>query len=241
MSLCRPCCRYCKPAACRWPASPPATPRSKTSSSLSPADTSARAKMDTRDSVGNALRGVPPAPGNASHRYWPIWHLTISRMRVFYREPAAVFWVYGFPLVMALSLGTAFHEDRKNKIAVDLVANVNAGAKLSEGEASQAPRSLLDIRDKLAANPDFEIHTLPTDDWHKRLQAGKTDLVIEILSGGEQAFQLWDEPHRTESRLARFAVEVTLLRSEQPQIQSPVLQHLVQLGSRSIDLPLPGR
>src|SRR4051812_21483846 len=56
-----------------------------------------------------------------SRNYWPIWQLTISRMRVFYREPAAVFWVYGFPLVMALSLGMAFREDAKETIRVDLV------------------------------------------------------------------------------------------------------------------------
>ena len=54
----------------------------------------------------------------AASSYWPLWQLTISRMRVFYREPAAVFWVYGFPLVMALSLGTAFRENPKEQITL---------------------------------------------------------------------------------------------------------------------------
>ncbi len=30
--------------------------------------------------------------------------ITASRIREFYREPAAIFWVYGFPLLMALAL-----------------------------------------------------------------------------------------------------------------------------------------
>src|SRR5215510_10614335 len=104
----------------------------------------------------------------AASSYWPLWQLTISRMRVFYREPAAVFWVYGFPLIMALSLGTAFRENRAAKIRVDLVAAGTGGAS-SERDTNVAPRSLLDIRDKLAANSDFEIRTLPVEDWQKRL------------------------------------------------------------------------
>src|ERR671928_116980 len=31
----------------------------------------------------------------------PLAQLTLARLREFFREPAAVFWVYGFPLVLA--------------------------------------------------------------------------------------------------------------------------------------------
>src|SRR5439155_2157235 len=130
---------------------------------------------------------------------------------------------------------TAFREDRKQQIPVDLVATASRESKPSEGRASLAPQLLFDIRDKLAANPVFEIHTLPAEDWRKRLQAGKTELVIEVFSGGEPPFQLWEEPHRAESRLARFAVEAALLKSEQPQKLVPVVKQLVQVGSRYID------
>src|SRR4029453_5718263 len=40
----------------------------------------------------------------------PLWHLTLARFREFYREPAALFWVYGFPLILAFTLGLAFGE-----------------------------------------------------------------------------------------------------------------------------------
>jgi hypothetical protein len=39
-----------------------------------------------------------------------LWHLTLARFREFYREPAALFWVYGFPLILAFVLGLAFTE-----------------------------------------------------------------------------------------------------------------------------------
>jgi len=51
----------------------------------------------------------------AASSYWPLWQLTISRMRVSTASPPPFFWVYGFPLVMALSLGTAFRENPKRR------------------------------------------------------------------------------------------------------------------------------
>ena len=37
-----------------------------------------------------------------------MFQLALARMREFYREPEAVFWVFGFPLVLAFALGLAF-------------------------------------------------------------------------------------------------------------------------------------
>ena len=54
-------------------------------------------------------------------RYHPLWNLVICRLRMFYREPVAVFWTYGFPLVMIASLGLAFREDSKTTILVDVM------------------------------------------------------------------------------------------------------------------------
>src|SRR5437879_8990211 len=38
----------------------------------------------------------------------PLWQLSIMRWRIFVREPSALFWTYGFPVVLALALGVAF-------------------------------------------------------------------------------------------------------------------------------------
>ncbi len=220
--------------------------------------------MDTPStpSVGNALRGVPSEIGRQSRTYWPIWELTISRMRVFYREPAAVFWVYGFPLVMAMSLGTAFRDNPKEKIAVDLVEvqSPKSNVQSPDGEASADPAhtnpkrergtasepsdsnpnsKIQNLKSLLASDPRFEIKTDSAEPWQKRLQAGKTDLVIEV-NPDSGAIQLWDEPHRDQSRLARHAVEAALLRSESPSAPQFEEKHLDQAGSRYIDFLLPG-
>jgi ABC-type multidrug transport system permease subunit len=164
----------------------------------------------------------------ASRSYWPIWQLTLSRIKEFVRRPEAIFWVYGFPILMMLALGIAFRDNPTEIIAVDLVA--------SESTATPAVEP---IRDKLAADSRFKLNTLPPD-WQKRLQAGKTDLVIEVLPpGGEQPYRLWDEPHRAESRIARYAVELALSRGPSAPTP-PAVNHLQKAGSRYIDFLLPG-
>jgi len=162
-------------------------------------------------------------------------------MRVFYREPAAVFWVYGFPLVMAMSLGTAFRDNPKENIRIDLVGQTFLSAKSDSTELSVSnPKSKIqNLKSVLSADPRFEIHEHTTEPWSKRLQAGKTDIVIEV-NPETGAFQLWDEPHRTESRLARHAVEAALLRSQNPSALPVEEKHLEQAGSRYIDFLLPG-
>ena len=42
------------------------------------------------------------------NRWHPLGQLILCRFREFYREPEAVFWVYCFPLLLAIVLGLAF-------------------------------------------------------------------------------------------------------------------------------------
>src|SRR5579863_1475622 len=47
--------------------------------------------------------------------------LYLTRLREFYRQPARIFWVYGFPTVMAIGLGLAFRTRPPESTQVDLV------------------------------------------------------------------------------------------------------------------------
>src|SRR4051812_7905930 len=92
-------------------------PRLKTSSSRSPAAICGRETM-------------------ASRRYWPIWQITLSRLKEFLRAPGAVFWVYGFPIIMMLALGTAFRDNPKEQITVDVVSGSGIGVQSSAAEGT---------------------------------------------------------------------------------------------------------
>jgi ABC-type multidrug transport system permease subunit len=184
-----------------------------------------------------------------------MWQLTLSRLKEFTRQPAAIFWVYGFPIIMLLALGTAFRENPQEQMTVDLVEGSGFGVQVSASDRNErhveqsgteysvlsTPAASLDqLAALLAGDPRFELKIRPTDDWRKRLQAGKTDLVIEFRPGSSPPYRFWDEPRRADSRLARYAVEAVLLRSEQRSAPMPEIKHLEQAGSRYIDFLLPG-
>lgn len=158
-----------------------------------------------------------------SGRFTALKQLILTRIRLFLREPAAIFWVYGFPIIMLVALGTAFRDNPRDQIAVDIV-----GAN-----------DISDWQKKLSGDNRLELKAAPAD-WQRRLQAGKTDLVIEVVADSKSGFRLWEEPRRAESRLARTAVERAMLRSEVPGWQEPAVQQLEQKGSRYIDFLLPG-
>ncbi len=71
----------------------------------------------------------PSVSGNRLARH-PMMQLVLSRMREFWRQPAAVFWVYGFPLLMMVALGTAFRNRPVDKIPVTIVQTSEAPAIL---------------------------------------------------------------------------------------------------------------
>ncbi len=71
----------------------------------------------------------------ADQRPSPLVELTLSRLREFLREPEAVFWVFAFPVLMALALGIAFRSERPQEVVVGVV---EAGG---QGTAGGRPRA----------------------------------------------------------------------------------------------------
>jgi ABC-type multidrug transport system permease subunit len=158
-------------------------------------------------------------------RYNPLLLLTLARFREFVREPAAIFWVYGFPLIMTVALGIAFRDRPVEKIKVDVREDVGS------------PAAVAALKEKLAAAERFEVTGVTGDDWKKRLQSGKTDLVAAPAASG---FEVWDEPNRAESTLARFAFESAVYKQAAPAAPPVAEQHLEEKGNRYIDFLLPG-
>jgi ABC-2 type transport system permease protein len=155
-------------------------------------------------------------------RWAGYWHLLMSRMKEMKREPEVVFWVFGFPLLLALGLGIAF----RNKSAdVSSVAVVGPEA-LSLIERSPQKASIkAETLDEAAAMKGFRV--------------GKYDLVIE--SDGKGGFKYSYDPGRPESVLARSAVDHALQTAAGRQDPlSTVSVAVSEPGSRYIDFLIPG-
>jgi ABC-type multidrug transport system permease subunit len=153
----------------------------------------------------------------------PLWQLTLARLREFYREPAALFWVYGFPLVLALALGLAFREQPVAPAPVDVQADPGAE----------------ELVKKLAADPGLKVAVHDAAAAKQRLRTSKTDLVVVPGSGGTAAEFVYDAT-RAEGVLARNAVDRALLRAATPNFPAPPERTVSEPGSRYIDFLIPG-
>lgn len=156
------------------------------------------------------------------------WHaftqLFLSRLREFFREPEAVFWVYGFPLLLAVGLGIAFAGNEPDPATVDV-------------QGSPEDSAVVDVRKLLAGDQlQVEVHDEATS--RQRLRDGKTTLVLVPEADG---FRCLLDPRRPESVSARHQVEAILLRSRQGE-PAPRLEpvSVLEAGSRYIDFLLPG-
>jgi hypothetical protein len=58
----------------------------------------------------------------------PLVQLTLARMREFYREPEAIFWVFGFPIVLAFALGIAFRNRGPGELRVAVLGGAGDSA-----------------------------------------------------------------------------------------------------------------
>src|SRR5580693_9544111 len=105
-------------------------------------------------------------PPRRNGRWAGYWHLLMARMLELKREPEVVFWVFVFPLLLALGLGIAFRNKPGDAASVAIV----------EGPGSQ------DVQSLLARSPQhdlFKVQTLNADQAHKGFRLGKFDIVVE--------------------------------------------------------------
>ncbi len=156
-----------------------------------------------------------------AERQHPLWQLTLTRWRLFVREPAALFWTYCFPLLLAVALGIAFRNRPPEPVEVAVQAVPGAEA----------------WRDVLARSPNMHVRWLPPVEAHQALRSGKVALVV--VAGTPRTYEFDDT--RPESRVARAAVDDALQRAEGRNDPTPVKDQLVtEPGSRYIDFLIPG-
>src|SRR5690606_30454160 len=79
----------------------------------------------------------------------PLVELVLARLREFYREPAIVFWVFGFPLLMALGLGAAFRSKPPELPRIGVVMVEESAESLELLEKLKAhPAAITEVYDR---------------------------------------------------------------------------------------------
>jgi len=151
----------------------------------------------------------------------PLVQLTLTRMREFYREPEAIFWVFGFPIVLAFALGLAFRNAGPGELKVGVAAG--PGDRVLAASLDSSPRLGAAVLDSAAA----------------QLQLRSGRIALLVVPGDPMVYRY--DSTRTESRLARLEVDDLLQRARGRTDPAAVRdERMVELGSRYIDFLIPG-
>src|SRR5262245_47196075 len=146
--------------------------------------------------------------------------LTRTRVLEFLREPEAVFWVFAFPVLMALILGFAFRDRPPDRIPV--------------GVAGGAPDlvAALDASPALRAVPFASL-----EEGRAALRTGKIALLLQ--PGAPVVYQF--DPTRPDARVARLEVDDAVQRAAGRTDPVAVRDDRVhEKGARYIDFLVPG-
>jgi ABC-type multidrug transport system permease subunit len=163
------------------------------------------------------------SPGGtvSSERFHPLVELTKTRLREFFREPGLIFWVFGFPILMAIGLGLAFRSQPPERPTVALLAPEDSAL----GRALVASKELVVVRE-------------PEERALRGLARTKYSLLIDLRQG-QPAYRY--DPMLRDARLARAFVDDELQRAAgRKDVLSARDEQQSLPGTRYIDFLLPG-
>jgi len=167
-----------------------------------------------------------PAPPLRNGRWAGYWHILLARLRELQREPEVVFWVFGFPILLALGLGIAFRNKPADITNIAIIDSPGAPDALAVIEHS--PRQA-------------KIHAQVLDSATalKGLRLGKFDMVVE--PSGKAGYRYHYDPARPESVLSHAEVDDVLQAAAGRMDPVPTTSIAnSEPGSRYIDFLIPG-
>src|SRR5580692_12752093 len=118
----------------------------------------------TQETPVTAIK-TQPTPHHRNGRWAGYSHLLRARLLELKREPEVFFWVFVFPLLLALGLGIAFRNKPGNAVSVAIVQSLG----------------WQDAGNLLGRSPEhdqFKIQVLNEEDARQGFRLGKFDLVI---------------------------------------------------------------
>ncbi len=147
-----------------------------------------------------------------------LFQLTAMRIRLFLREPEAIFWTFVFPILLAVGLGIAF----RNRPA----------------DVLQVGATTTQLTQALAADKGLTATTMDEASGTHKLATGEILLLaIQRPDGVEYKFDDTNPDGRTARLLADRAIQIAAGRHEAVRIENELVH---EAGARYIDFLVPG-
>ena len=165
---------------------------------------------------------TPPPNG----RWSGFTHLLMARMKELKREPEVVFWVFVFPILLALGLGIAFRNKPADTTSIAIV----------QGTGAQEALAMIQRSSRASA---IHVQVLDQDVAFQGLRLGKFDLVVLPTATG--GFKYRYDPARPESVLSHAEVDDVLQAAAgRKDAVATTTVASSEPGSRYIDFLIPG-
>jgi ABC-type multidrug transport system permease subunit len=159
------------------------------------------------------------APRRATVADHPLVQLTLVRFYEFLREPEALFWVFVFPLLLAVGLGVAFRNRPADVLKI----------------ASVTPA----ITQSLSGEELLDVQELTASAAAQALRTGKVALLAEPGPNGSVVYRYDDT--NPEGRAARLLADHAIQKAAgRVDPVAATDQRMREPGSRYIDFLIPG-
>jgi ABC-type multidrug transport system permease subunit len=161
----------------------------------------------------------------AEPKYHPLVELVKARLREFFREPAIVFWVFVFPMLMAVGLGVAFRSKEQPTPAIAVV-------RADEDASTDA------LVETLTRGTKLKGREMSPSEARQQLKRTKVDLVATV-HGGEVEFRF--DPKKESGPIAKMITDDVI--QEAAGRTNPIVTSdtaVTEKGSRYIDFLIPG-
>ncbi len=156
----------------------------------------------------------------------PLLEMTRSHLLELMREPGIMFWVFGFPIMLAVVLGIAFRSRGPEKVGVAVV-----------GDPARVERAVR----ALAEQPDLTAEAMAPEAAAEALRKTKVALVVDVGTVTSSRTVYHFDPLQPESRAAHLSADDALQRAAgRRDVLEPLDRPVEEHGRRYIDFLLPG-
>ncbi len=182
----------------------------------------------TVNQAANATSQTAPAPAPRlqNGRWSGYLHLLSARIKELRREPEAIFWIFVFPILLAIGLGIAFRNKPADVSRVVIIS-------------SPAAQHAMEMLKNSPQHASIRAEVLPADEALNRFRLGKYDLVVTAAPDGSVEYRY--DPDRPESVLARTLVNDALQTAAgRKDAIAASARAATEPGARYIDFLIPG-
>ena len=170
----------------------------------------------------------------------PFIHLTVTQIKEFFREPGAVFWSFGFPILMAVGLGLAFSGKKEILHGVAVIPSTfteNSVVKTALFGDENMKDTIIERRFESAnGKTRYVFHVTSRENAELLIKRG---IISAILTGDNNQLNFHYDPMNPEGELIQVQMS-NFFESGNLGRNSGVTVPLNTAGMRYIDFLIPG-